>query len=221
MFTGVIQELGRVRAMRFPQDGGGSAVIEVTGPRVVRDAGIGDSIAVSGACLTVTERSGDGFAADISPETLRCTTLGELCEGDPVNLERALRADAHLEGHIVQGHVDGIASLRSRDPGERWDELRFSLPEAIAPYLARKGSITVDGVSLTVTEISEPGTAQDEAFFGVALIPATLEATTLGTLEPGARVNIETDVLARYAERLLAFRPISAAPATQDAERTA
>jgi len=195
MFTGIIEEIGVIEAI---EDRGEDARISVRGPLVTGDAHLGDSIAVSGVCLTVADLPGDGtFAADVMPESLRRTALGDLAVGSPVNLERALAVGGRYGGHVVQGHVDGVGIIRSRTPGPRWDELEIGLDPALARYVAEKGSIAVSGISLTVTHVS------DDAF-GVSLIPTTLEATTLGTLEVGARVNLEVDVLAKYTERLLA-----------------
>ncbi|WP_454044566.1 riboflavin synthase [Cellulosimicrobium sp. Marseille-Q8652] len=198
MFTGIVEEIGRVREIAFPGGAGTDAVLTVEGPLATSDAALGDSIAVDGVCLTVSTLGGDGtFGADVMPESLRRTTLGDLGPGSRVNLERAVRADARLGGHVVQGHVDGVATLASRDPGDRWDDLVFSAPGPLLRYVAEKGSIAVSGVSLTVTHV-------DDTTFGVSLIPTTLEATVLGALAPGDRVNLEVDVLAKYVERLLA-----------------
>ncbi len=209
MFTGIVEEVGTVvaldRALDRAAGGGpggdraaGDARLVVRGPRVVSDAGLGDSIAVSGVCLTVTDLPGDGtFAVDVMPETLRRTALGDLAPGAPVNLERAVRADARLGGHVVQGHVDGVGTVRRRTPGPRWDEVEVALDPALARYVAEKGSVAVAGVSLTVTAVGDD-------WFGVSLIPTTLAATTLGTAAVGTRLNLEVDVLAKYVERLLA-----------------
>ncbi|WP_194522629.1 riboflavin synthase [Cellulosimicrobium sp. JZ28] len=197
MFTGIVEEIGRVRGIGFPGGAGEDAVLTVEGPLAASDAALGDSIAVNGVCLTVTSLGGDGsFTADVMPESLRRTALGDLVAGSPVNLERAVRADARLGGHVVQGHVDGVGVLVSRAPGERWDDLVLSAPGGLTRYVAEKGSIAVSGVSLTVTHV-------DDETFGVSLIPTTLEATILGRLVPGDRVNLEVDVLAKYVERLL------------------
>ena len=196
MFTGIVEEVGAV-VMIDAVAGHEDARVAVEGPLVASDAALGDSICVAGVCLTVTGLPGDGtFTADVMPETLRRTALGDLAVGSPVNLERALRADARLGGHIVQGHVDGVAVLRSRTPVHRWDDLVFEVGPELARYVAEKGSVAVSGVSLTVTQVSQDS-------FGVSLIPTTLAATTLGGLAPGARVNVEVDVLAKYVERLL------------------
>jgi len=198
MFTGIIEEMGTVVALT-PGDGDGvDARLRVRGPLVTSDARPGDSIAVSGVCLTVAELPGDGtFVADVMPETLRRSALGGLAEGDAVNLERALAVGGRYGGHVVQGHVDGVGVVRARRPGPRWDEVEIGLEPALARYVAEKGSITVQGVSLTVTHVGDDT-------FGVSLIPTTLQVTTLGALQPGARVNLEVDVLAKYTERLLA-----------------
>lgn len=201
MFTGIVEEVGAVVALDpgAGADGGEhDARLTVRGPLVSSDARLGDSIAVSGVCLTVAALGDDGtFTVDVMPESLRRTALGDLAAGSPVNLERALRADARLGGHVVQGHVDGVGTIRARRPGPRWDDVEIALDPSLARYVAEKGSVTVAGVSLTVTHVS------DDAF-GVSLIPTTLEATTLGALVPGDRVNLEVDVLAKYVERLLA-----------------
>jgi riboflavin synthase len=195
MFTGIVEEIGTVEMLEVT---GQDARLRVRGPLVVSDARLGDSIAVSGVCLTVTELPGDGsFVADVMPETLRRTALGDLDVAGTVNLERALQVGGRYGGHVVQGHVDGVGTVRSRTPGPRWDDVEIALDPALARYVAEKGSVTVSGVSLTVTHVG------DESF-GVSLIPTTLEATTLGSLAVGARVNLEVDVLAKYTERLLA-----------------
>jgi riboflavin synthase len=194
MFTGIVEEIGTVEVIeQGPQD----ARLRVRGPLVVSDARLGDSISVSGVCLTVTELPGDGtFWADVMPETLRRSALDQLGVSSPVNLERALAVGGRYGGHVVQGHVDGVGTILSRTPGPRWDDVEIGLDRELTRYIAEKGSIAVSGISLTVTHVT------DESF-GVSLIPTTLEATTLGTLAPGARVNIEVDVLAKYTERLL------------------
>lgn len=195
MFTGIVEELGTVRSIELA-DGGTDAVLTVEGPLAASDARLGDSIAVDGVCLTVTGVDGDAFTAEVMPETLRRSTLGRLATGSRVNLERALPAGGRLGGHVVQGHVDGVATLVSRTPGPRWDDLAFGAPAALTRYVAEKGSIALSGVSLTVTWVSDDG-------FGVSLIPTTLAATTLGGLVPGDPVNVEVDVLAKYVERML------------------
>ena len=201
-----MEEKGVVTAIESLGD---SVRLSVRGPVVTADATHGASISVNGCCLTVMDQSsqegdGDVFSADVMAESLDRTSLGGLEVGDEVNLERAMQAGARMGGHIVQGHVDGTGALIDRTPSEHWDVLRFSLPAELARYLVPKGSITVQGVSLTVVEVSEPRAA--EPFFSVSLIPTTLADTTLGTLAPGDRVNLEVDVLAKYVERLLAAR---------------
>ncbi|MEW1845521.1 riboflavin synthase [Nonomuraea angiospora] len=193
MFTGIIEEKGEVVAI---DQAGGGAVLSVRGPVVTSDAKHGDSIAVNGVCLTVVEVEGEVFTVDVMRESLDRSSLGGLAQGSPVNLERAVRADQRLGGHIVQGHVDGTAVLLSREPGESWDDVRFSLPESLSPYVAEKGSIAIDGISLTVTTV-------DDDSFGVSLIPTTLKLTTLGERQVGDIVNIEVDVIAKYVERLV------------------
>lgn len=196
MFTGIVEELGAVAGVHLR---GGDARLELYGPLVTEGVGLGDSVAVDGACLTVVDVQDGTFGVDVMPETLARTTLGGLQVGDRVNLERAVRAAGRLDGHLVQGHVDGVGTLLERRPGPRWDDLRFAVPGPLARYVAEKGSIAVSGVSLTVT-----GVGAD--WFGVSLIPTTLAATTLGALGPGDRVNLEVDVLAKYVERLLGAR---------------
>jgi riboflavin synthase len=194
MFTGIVEELGQVRAV-VPNEGG--ARIEIDAKRVVEDAGIGDSIAVNGCCLTVVEFSSTGWAADAVTETLARTSLGDLRAGDPVNLERPVRLADRLGGHLVQGHVDGTGTLRARTANQDGSvTMQFAAPPAVLRYIVHKGSITVDGISLTVA-------ALDDDSFSIAVIPHTLAVTTLGTAEPGTRVNLEVDVIAKYVERLL------------------
>jgi riboflavin synthase len=196
MFTGIVEELGEVVRVELGRE---SARITVRGPVVLSDAHPGSSIAVSGVCLTVVEHDEDSFTADVMQETLRRTALGTLSEGSPVNLERPLASDGRLGGHIVQGHVDGTGVVRERTPGERWDVLRIEIPPELGRYLVEKGSVAVDGVSLTVASvIDNPGGPG----FTVSLIPETLSRTTLGRHRPGAVVNLEVDILAKYIERL-------------------
>ncbi|NQX35671.1 riboflavin synthase [Herbiconiux sp. VKM Ac-2851] len=201
MFTGIIEELGEIVALEHTAD---AAVITVRAPLAVSDARHGDSIAVSGVCLTVIDQTPETFRADVMAQTLRMSTLGELAPGSRVNLERAARVGDRLGGHIVQGHVDGTAEVLSVTPGESWSVLRFSLPDELAALVVDKGSISVSGVSLTVSDVS-PAEAGAPYWFEVSLIPETLAATTLGTLAPGDRVNLETDVLARHVQRLVAL----------------
>jgi riboflavin synthase len=194
MFTGIIEELGRVRAVR-PNEGG--ARVEIVATDVLADAEIGASIAVNGCCLTVVEMGESWWAADAVTETLARTSLGTLTVGDPVNLERPLRLDDRLGGHVVQGHVDGVGALVDRDlQPDGSTRMRFSVPPPLLRYIVEKGSITVDGISLTVAALHADG-------FDVAVIPHTLEVTNLGAKQPGGQINLEVDVLAKYVERLL------------------
>ncbi|MBB6121475.1 riboflavin synthase [Nocardiopsis algeriensis] len=202
MFTGIVEELGEVVSLEPAGTAGEAVLLTVRGPLVSSDAGHGDSIAVNGVCLTVVGRGEGTFTADVMKESLDRSSLGSLAPGSPVNLERATPADGRLGGHIVQGHVDGTARLLSRNPGDNWDVLRFSLPAELSRYVVEKGSITVDGTSLTVSAVSEPGATEE--FFEVSLIPETLRATTLGALTTGATVNLEVDVVAKYVERIAA-----------------
>ncbi|ETK36369.1 riboflavin synthase [Microbispora sp. ATCC PTA-5024] len=196
MFTGIVEELGEVVAVE-ELDAGRSARLTVRGKVVTGDARHGDSIAVNGVCLTVAAVDGDAFTADVMKETLDRSSLGALRPGSPVNLERAVRADQRLGGHIVQGHVDGTGAVVSREPAEHWEIVRISLPPGLERYVVEKGSIAVDGVSLTVV-------AADAESFTVSLIPTTLELTTLGHKRPGDPVNLEVDVIAKYVEKLTA-----------------
>lgn len=188
MFTGIVEERGTVRSA-------GPDRLEVTARTVTGDAAIGASVAVSGVCLTVVASGDDRLAFDVSPETLARTTLGDLSEGDPVNLERPVTPATRLGGHLVQGHVDAVAEVVSTAPEGDGCRMRLRVPAGLDRYLVEKGSVTVDGVSLTVAAIEG-----DE--FEVALIPHTLDVTTLGARESGDRVNLEVDVLAKYLERL-------------------
>lgn len=191
MFTGIIEELGEVVAL---EPAGDSARLTLRGPLVVSDAVYGASIAVNGVCLTVTDVKDDTFTVDVMKETLDRSSLGGLTPGDGVNLERAVRLSDRMGGHLVQGHVDGVGRIVSREPGDRWDVVTVALPAALSHYVVDKGSITVDGVSLTVVQ------ARDDAFT-VSLIPTTLQLTTLGRRRPGDPVNLEVDVVAKYVER--------------------
>ena len=199
MFTGIIEERGTVTAIARSSD---ALRLTVRGPLSVSDARHGDSISVSGVCLTVVDRVEDTFTADVMAQTLAMSTIGSLVEGSEVNLERAALVGDRLGGHIVQGHIDGTAAVLSVSPGEAWSVLRFRLSRQNARLVVDKGSIAVSGVSLTVSAI---GRDDEGDWFEVSLIPETLSATTLGTLSPGDRVNIETDILARHVERLLSF----------------
>ncbi|MDQ3483818.1 MAG: riboflavin synthase [Actinomycetota bacterium] len=196
MFTGIVEELGEVVTLDLLGD---SARLTVRGPTVVSDAAPGDSIAVNGCCLTVVELNDETFAVDVMGESLDKTSLGDLRSGSRVNLERAVTAQGRLGGHIVQGHVDGTGSITSRESSEHWDVVWVSLPVDLARYVAMKGSVTVDGVSLTVSGLRDG----DAPAFSVSLIPTTLELTTLGDKQVGDHVNLEVDVVAKYVERLL------------------
>ncbi|WP_035850645.1 riboflavin synthase [Cryptosporangium arvum] len=193
MFTGIVEELGTLAAV---EELDRAARLRLKGPRVAVDATYGDSIAVNGVCLTVVENTGDEFTADVMAETLTRSALGGLVPGDPVNLERAATLSTRLGGHLVQGHVDGVGTVLERRPDTHWEVVRIGLPPELGRYVVEKGSIAVDGVSLTVTAVADD-------WFEVSLIPTTLSATTLGGREPGSRVNLEVDVVAKYVEKLL------------------
>ena len=193
MFTGIVEEVGRIAQIDALRD---AAKVTIQGTLVVSDVKPGDSISVNGVCLTVVDLGPDYFTADVMAETLSRSSLGQVGVGSPVNLERAARVDSRLGGHLVQGHVDGVASVVSIDPETHWTSIRFSLPVTLAKYLVEKGSITVNGVSLTVV-------AAGPDDFTVSLIPTTLVHTTLGGLVVGDIVNLEVDVIAKYVERLM------------------
>ena len=193
MFTGIVEELGRITQIDALVD---AAKVTIQGTLVVSDVKPGDSISVNGVCLTVVDLGPDYFTADVMAETLSRSSLSKVEVGSPVNLERAARVDSRLGGHLVQGHVDAVASVVSIDPETHWTSIRFSLPASLAKYLVEKGSITVDGVSLTVV-------AAGPDYFTVSLIPTTLAHTTLGGLVVGDIVNLEVDVIAKYVERLM------------------
>jgi riboflavin synthase len=197
MFTGIVEEMGEV--VRLTDAGGDSAVITVRGPVVTADARHGDSIAVNGVCLTVIDNVDGVFTADVMGETLRRSSLGVLAPGSQVNLERAATVGSRLGGHLVQGHVDGVAKIISREPADEWEVLRFSLPPELSRYVVEKGSITVDGVSLTVMAV-------DDESFSVGLIPTTLKLTVLGAKSAGDPVNLEVDIIAKYVEKMLGER---------------
>jgi len=201
MFTGIVEELGTVESI---EDQGDALRLTIRAATVLEDAGLGDSIAVNGCCLTVASRTGETWTADVMQETLDKTGLGAVAPGDRVNLERAVTVDKRLGGHIVQGHVDGVGTVTARTPSEHWELVEVALPAGpadgrggLARYLVDKGSITVDGVSLTVVSSSPTG-------FTVSLIPETLARTTLGARQPGDPVNLEVDILAKHVEKLLA-----------------
>lgn len=193
MFTGLVEEVGRVEELQ-PQ--GDAVRLSIAATTVLGDAQLGDSIAVNGVCLTVAELGEKAFTADVMQESLNRSALGQLQVGDGVNLERAVLPTTRLGGHIVQGHVDATATLLTRTPSEHWDVLRFSLPQQLGRYVVEKGSITVQGTSLTVAALGED-------YFEVSLIPTTLRDTVFGSLEPGAVVNLEVDVVAKYVEKML------------------
>ena len=216
MFTGIVEEVGTVANVTVHDR---HAQLTIDCSRVVEDAAVGDSIAVNGCCLTVTELRRDdtgrpiGWTADLMAETLRATALGELTAGSPVDLERAMRADARLGGHLVQGHVDAVGEVVVRDEQPGTVFLAIRAPAEVARYLVPKGSVAVDGCSLTVVDVT--GTAGGEATFRVGLIPHTLAVTVFGDREVGDRVNLEADPIAKYVERLLAAgAPTPYAPST-------
>jgi riboflavin synthase len=194
MFTGIVEELGEVVGL---EDLGDAARLTVRGPEVTSDVSNGDSIAVNGVCLTVSSAAGDSFTADVMRETLTRSSLGALASGTPVNLERSVRLADRLGGHLVQGHVDGMGEIVGRTPAEHWDVVRIALPPNLDRYVVEKGSIAVDGISLTVTAVTG-------GWFEVSLIPETLRRTTLGHKQPGETVNLEVDVIAKYVEKLAA-----------------
>jgi riboflavin synthase len=204
VFTGIVEELGAIVAVDETAVGNERAVrVTVEGPLVSSDVAAGDSIAVSGVCLTVVGASAGRFTADVMRETLIRSTLRDAAAGTPVNLERAVTLQTRLGGHLVQGHVDGTGTVVRREHTPEWDVVEISLPETLARYVVEKGSIAVDGVSLTIAAI---GTES----FTVSLIPTTLERTTLGAKAVGGAVNLEVDVMAKYAERLLGFATLEA-----------
>lgn len=200
MFTGIVEELGTVEVI---QDQGDAVRLSVRGPLVTEDAGLGDSIAVNGCCLTVVTNVDGVFTADVMHETLKKTSLSAFEPGTRVNLERAVTPATRLGGHIVQGHVDGTGTVISREPSEHWEIVRISVPAELERYLVAKGSITVDGISLTVVDV---GSVEGESVFSVSLIPETLARTTLGFKQPGDVVNLETDVIAKYVEKMVGNR---------------
>ena len=204
MFTGIIEELGEVVAWERTGD---AARLTVRAPLATSDAGHGDSISISGVCLTVVEQGPDWFTADVMAETIAMSTLGSIQPGDRVNIERATQVGDRLGGHIVQGHIDGTATVLAVTPGSAWRVIRFSLAADLAPLVARKGSIAIDGVSLTVSDVNDATATTDPTshWFEVSLIPETLAVTTLGDAVVGSTVNLETDILARHVARLHQF----------------
>jgi riboflavin synthase len=205
VFTGIVEELG---TLVVREDGADSAVLRIRARKALEGVALGDSIAVNGVCLTVTAVEPEGsdgggvWSTDVMAETLRRSSLGAVGAGDPVNLERAVTPQTRLGGHIVQGHVDGVGTVVSRTPGDDWEVVRIAVPAELARYVVEKGSITVDGVSLTVSALAD----DPEPWFEVSLIPTTLRETTLGERAPGDTVNLEVDVIAKYVERLLGAR---------------
>ena len=212
MFTGIVAEQGSVVSLH-PDPTGAGKMLVIDAPGTSTGLDLGGSIAVNGVCLTATAVDGARIALDVIGETLDRTTTGSLAPGRKVNLERCVPAGGRLDGHVVQGHVDGVGFLLDREHLGSWERLRFGVPQQLARYIAEKGSIAVDGVSLTVTAVSPA--AEPAPWFEVGLIPTTLAETGLGALATGGRVNLEVDVLAKYAERLLAFAvaPSSTIPA--------
>lgn len=209
MFTGIVEELGEVTAV---ENLGDSSRFRLRGPAVTEGAKHGDSIAVNGVCLTVVDLDGGEFTADVMAETLDRSSLGALAPGARVNLERPMAVGGRLGGHIVQGHVDGTGTVVAREPSEHWEIVKVSLPAHLTRYVVEKGSITVDGVSLTVVDAGDD-------YFTVSLIPTTLALTTLGIKKPGDPVNLEVDVIAKYVERLLAFPAPAPTPDAQEPVR--
>ncbi|MFI2230714.1 riboflavin synthase [Nocardia testacea] len=202
MFTGIVEELGEIVAREQSAD---AARLTIRGKLVTSDAGHGDSIAVNGVCLTVVDVVDDAFTVDVMGETLRRSSIGGLEPGSRVNLERAAAVNSRLGGHIVQGHVDGTGTILARTPEDKWEVVRISLPDAIAKYVVEKGSITVNGISLTVSGLGRaetPAADGNRDWFEVSLIPTTLSLTDLGTSTRGTIVNLEVDVIAKYVERL-------------------
>jgi len=195
VFTGIVEELGTVKSIEPLHE---AVRLTIQGSLVISDASLGDSICVSGVCLTVTHVGQDSFSADVMAQTLTMSALGDFEIGTRVNLERALPAGARLGGHIVQGHVDAVGTIVSRTHSEFWDVVRIQLPDSISRYVAARGSITVDGISLTVSNLDPAG-----EWFEISLIPTTLEVTTMGIKKVGDKVNLESDILARHIERLL------------------
>jgi riboflavin synthase len=205
VFTGIVEEVG---TLVVREDQGNSARLQIRARTVLDGVALGDSIAVNGVCLTVTDVRPDEadfvWGTDVMAETLARSSLGALSGGDPVNLERAVPPLGRLGGHLVQGHVDGVGTVLSRTPGEHWEVVRIAVPPPLARYVVEKGSIAVDGVSLTVSAVS--AASDPEPWFEVSLIPTTLRETTLGGRAPGDPVNLEVDVIAKYVERLLEAR---------------
>jgi riboflavin synthase len=201
VFTGIVEEVGTVVVR---EDSSDAAVLRIGADRVLQDVALGDSIAVNGVCLTVTDVKEGVWSTDVMAETLSRSSLGSVTAGAKVNLERAVTPHTRLGGHLMQGHVDGMGTIVGRVPGEHWEVVRVALPADLARYVVEKGSIAVDGVSLTVSAVSPADVP--EPWFEVSLIPTTLRETTLGSRAPGEPVNLEVDVIAKYVERLLGGR---------------
>jgi len=200
MFTGIVEEIGRVTAVEPSGDG---LRLTLHAPKAVEGVHHGDSIAISGVCLTVVESTSDGFTADVMKQTLDMTTLAGVAPGRAVNVERALASGGRLGGHIVQGHVDGTGEIVEVRPGDEWQVVRVAISRELAPLVVDKGSVTLDGTSLTVSAVSDA--SEQQQWLEVSLIPETLRATTFGDRAVGDRVNVETDILARHVQRLVAF----------------
>jgi riboflavin synthase len=196
VFTGIIEELGRVAAIEQQPD---AIRLTIKAEKVLEDLGRGDSISCSGTCLTAIEIDDQGFTADVMLETLKRSSLSEVKVGDPINLERAMSAATRFGGHVVQGHVDGVGEFVSREHSDNWDWVKIRMPQELLKYVVMKGSITFDGISLTVNSI-------EDDVIGLSLIPETLTVTTLGYKKPGDKVNVEADVLAKHIERLMEFK---------------
>ena len=196
MFTGIIEELGTVTGITKQPD---ALRLTIKGKMVLDDLKRGDSISCSGTCLTAIEIDENGFTADVMMETIKLTSLMEVVVGAPINLERAMNAQTRYGGHVVQGHIDGVGEFVSRETSENWDWVRIRIPRELLRYVVMKGSITFDGISLTVNEISDD-------VIGLSLIPETLQVTTLGSKKPGSKVNVEVDVMAKHIERLMEFK---------------
>ena len=196
MFTGIIEELGTVTGITKQSD---ALRLTIKGNMVLGDLKRGDSISCSGTCLTAIEIDENGFTADVMMETIKLTSLMEVVVGDPINLERAMNAQTRYGGHVVQGHIDGVGEFVSRETSENWDWVRIRIPRELLRYVVMKGSITFDGISLTVNEISDD-------VIGLSLIPETLQVTTRGSKKPGSKVNVEVDVMAKHIDRLMEFK---------------
>ena len=195
MFTGLITELGSITAIEKNET---SAVFTINAPRLISEITVGDSVAVNGVCLTATSISGTAFSADVMLQTLSLTSLSQIIVGSPVNLELAAQLNARMGGHMVQGHIDGVATVVALTPGDKWAKFDIAVPERLSKYIVNQGSICLDGISLTVGQINDANNV-----LTVWLIPETLEHTNLSTLLPGDLINVEVDVLAKYVERLL------------------